>query len=223
MQAALGDRAHIGAGTVLTPEEVRAVAATGASFIVSPNADHRVIARTKQLGLGSYPGVFTPTEAFAALAAGADALKIFPAAALGRDGLKALHEAHNAGIVTARLNKQPKGILAFLSRVTGIQTIIEKRQHKQDQQRAQEHKQQAQALQGRHHRELHEADRRARGWRRERPQSALDRRAVPSRGRRLRRPDRLCRRPRRQGETAGARTGMCLMIPMTCPRPPLPR
>ena len=90
MQAALGDRAHIGAGTVLTPEEVRAVAATGASFIVSPNADHRVIARTKQLGLGSYPGVFTPTEAFAALAAGADALKIFPAAAFGRDGLKAL-------------------------------------------------------------------------------------------------------------------------------------
>jgi hypothetical protein len=79
-----------------------------------------------------------------------------------RDGLKALHEAHNAGIVTARLNKQPKGILAFLSRVTGIQTIIEKRQHKQDQQRAQEHKQQAQALQGRHHRELHESDRRAR-------------------------------------------------------------
>ena len=47
MQAALGDRARIGAGTVLTPEEVRAVAATGASFIVSPNADPRVIARTK--------------------------------------------------------------------------------------------------------------------------------------------------------------------------------
>ena len=80
MQDALGDRARIGAGTVLTPEEVRAVAATGASFIVSPNADLRVIARTKELGLGSYPGIFTPTEAFAALAAGADALKIFPAA-----------------------------------------------------------------------------------------------------------------------------------------------
>ena len=83
MQAALGDRARIGAGTVLTPEEVRAVAATGASFIVSPNADPRVIARTKELGLGSYPGVFTPTECFAALAAGADALKIFPAAMMG--------------------------------------------------------------------------------------------------------------------------------------------
>src|SRR4051794_24939687 len=89
MQAALGDRARIGAGTVLAPEEVRAVAATGATFIVSPNADPRVIARTKELGLGSYPGIFTPTEAFAALAAGADALKIFPAAMMGTAGLGA--------------------------------------------------------------------------------------------------------------------------------------
>ena len=69
MQAALGDRARIGAGTVLEPEEVRAVAATGATFIVSPNADPRVIARTKELGLASYPGVFTASECFAALAA----------------------------------------------------------------------------------------------------------------------------------------------------------
>jgi len=67
LQAALGERARIGAGTVLTPEEVRAVADTGATFIVSPNADPRVIERTKQLGLGSYPGVFTATECFAAL------------------------------------------------------------------------------------------------------------------------------------------------------------
>jgi 2-dehydro-3-deoxyphosphogalactonate aldolase len=90
MQDALGERALIGAGTVLTPEQVRAVAATGASFVVSPNCDLRVIERTKQLGLASYPGVFTPTECFAALAAGADALKIFPAGMMGRDGLKAI-------------------------------------------------------------------------------------------------------------------------------------
>ena len=90
MQAALGDRARIGAGTVLEPEEVRAVAATGATFIVSPNADPRVIARTKELGLGSYPGVFTATECFAALAAGADALKIFPAGIMGPAGVTAL-------------------------------------------------------------------------------------------------------------------------------------
>ncbi len=90
LQAALGERAEIGAGTVLAPEEVRAVAATGASFIVSPNCNPTVIARTKELGLGSYPGVFTASECFAALAAGADALKIFPASVLGRDGLAAI-------------------------------------------------------------------------------------------------------------------------------------
>jgi 2-dehydro-3-deoxyphosphogalactonate aldolase len=90
MQAALGERAHIGAGTVLTPAEVDAVAATGATFIVSPNADAAVIRRTRERGLGSYPGVFTPTECFAALAAGADALKIFPAGMMGTEGLKAI-------------------------------------------------------------------------------------------------------------------------------------
>jgi 2-dehydro-3-deoxyphosphogalactonate aldolase len=90
MRGALGDRASIGAGTVLTPEEVRAVADAGAGFVVSPNCDPRVIERSRQLGLGSYPGVFTPTECFAALAAGADALKVFPASLLGTDGLKAV-------------------------------------------------------------------------------------------------------------------------------------
>jgi 2-dehydro-3-deoxyphosphogalactonate aldolase len=90
MAATLGERARIGAGTVLTPEDVRAVARAGATFVVSPNADARVIERTRQLGLGSYPGVFTATEAYAALAAGADALKIFPASLMGTDGLKAI-------------------------------------------------------------------------------------------------------------------------------------
>ena len=97
MQAALGARARIGAGTVLTPEEVRAVAGTGATFVVSPNADVRVIERTRQLGMGSYPGVFTPTEAFAALAAGADALKVFPAGMMGTGGLRAIRAVLPAG------------------------------------------------------------------------------------------------------------------------------
>ncbi len=97
MQEALGDRARIGAGTVLTPEEARAVAATGASFVVSPNADVTVIARTKELGMESYPGVFTPTEAFAALGAGADALKVFPAGMMGTGGLRAIRAVLPAG------------------------------------------------------------------------------------------------------------------------------
>ena len=90
MRAALGERARIGAGTVLTPEQVRAVAAAGAGFVVSPNCDPRVIERSKELGLGSYPGVFSPTECFAALAAGADALKLFPASLMGTGGLRAI-------------------------------------------------------------------------------------------------------------------------------------
>lgn len=90
MSRAFKDVAEIGAGTVLTIEEVNAVAQAGATFIVSPNCDPAVIAHSKQRGLGSYPGVFTATECFAALAAGADALKIFPASLMGPDALKAL-------------------------------------------------------------------------------------------------------------------------------------
>lgn len=72
-------RAAIGAGTVLTVADVEAVADAGGSFIVSPNADPGVIRATRSAGLMSCPGVATPTEGFAALAAGADVLKLFPA------------------------------------------------------------------------------------------------------------------------------------------------
>lgn len=85
-----GSDAQIGAGTVLTTGQVRAIHGVGGQMIVSPNADPKVIATTKDLGMSSYPGVLTPTECFAALAAGADGLKIFPAFKLGADGLVAL-------------------------------------------------------------------------------------------------------------------------------------
>jgi 2-dehydro-3-deoxyphosphogalactonate aldolase len=85
-----GDRAIVGAGTVLTVEEVNAVAAAGGRIIVSPNRDDAVIRATKAAGLDSYPGVFTATEALGAIAAGADALKFFPADLLGANGIKAL-------------------------------------------------------------------------------------------------------------------------------------
>ncbi|MEJ6392706.1 2-dehydro-3-deoxy-6-phosphogalactonate aldolase [Gymnodinialimonas sp. 2305UL16-5] len=90
MAKAIGDRAMIGAGTVLTPDDVRAVADIGGRMIVSPNANVDVITETKRLGLQSYPGVLTPTECFAALDAGADGLKIFPADLVGPKGLKAI-------------------------------------------------------------------------------------------------------------------------------------
>lgn len=90
MSKAFGEGATIGAGTVLTRQAVRDVAAAGGTLIVSPDCNPEVIAETKALGLASWPGVFTPTEAFAALAAGADGLKIFPASMMGPEGLKAL-------------------------------------------------------------------------------------------------------------------------------------
>ena len=88
--AALASRATIGAGTVLTPLEVEAVAEAGGRFIVSPNTDASVIERTRALGLGSYPGVFSPSDAFTAIRAGATGLKFFPAEVLGPAGIKAM-------------------------------------------------------------------------------------------------------------------------------------
>jgi 2-dehydro-3-deoxyphosphogalactonate aldolase len=85
-----GGRARIGAGTVLSVEDVKAVADAGGTLIVSPNRDDDVIRATKAAGLDSYPGVFTPTEALGAIRAGADALKFFPADVLGPGGIKGI-------------------------------------------------------------------------------------------------------------------------------------
>lgn len=87
---AFGDQAQIGAGTVLTPDQVDQVAAAGGRLIVSPNTDRDVIARSRALGLTSLPGAMTPTECLAALAAGADGLKLFPGNLVGPAGLAAI-------------------------------------------------------------------------------------------------------------------------------------
>lgn len=89
--------ALIGGGTMLTVEQVDAVHAAGGRLMVSPNCDPVVIRRAVALGMLASPGVATPTEAFAALAAGAHALKLFPAESLGHGGLKALKSVVPAG------------------------------------------------------------------------------------------------------------------------------
>lgn len=89
MAREFGQTALIGAGTVLTLQNVTDVASAGGKLIVSPNCDPAVIKATKAAGLQSWPGVLTPTECFAALQAGADGLKIFPANIIGPDGVKA--------------------------------------------------------------------------------------------------------------------------------------
>lgn len=85
-----GSAAEIGAGTVLDTEAVARLAGIGARIVVSPNCDTEVIAATRAAGMASYPGVLTPTECFAALGAGATALKIFPSFLIGTAGLKAI-------------------------------------------------------------------------------------------------------------------------------------
>ena len=83
-------KAEIGAGTVLTLENVEAVKAAGGQLIVSPDTNEAVITRTRALGMKSYPGVFTPSDAFKAIRAGATGLKFFPAEVLGPKGIKAM-------------------------------------------------------------------------------------------------------------------------------------
>ena len=87
---ALSARARIGAGTVLTAANVDAVADAGGTFIVSPDTNPAVIERTRGRGLGSYPGVFSPSDAFTAIRAGATGLKFFPAEVLGPRGIRAM-------------------------------------------------------------------------------------------------------------------------------------
>lgn len=85
-----GDRARIGAGTVLEVGEVQRLAEIGATIVVSPNCEPEVIAATRAAGMESWPGVFTPTECFTALRAGATGLKFFPASLIGPKGLSAI-------------------------------------------------------------------------------------------------------------------------------------
>jgi 2-dehydro-3-deoxyphosphogalactonate aldolase len=95
---ALAGRAVIGAGTVLRAVDVAAVQAAGGTMIISPNTNVDVIAATKKAGLVSLPGFATPSEAFAALEAGATALKLFPAEGASPAVLKAMRAVLPSGV-----------------------------------------------------------------------------------------------------------------------------
>jgi len=90
MAREFGTVALIGAGTVLTTQQVADVDRAGGKLIVSPNVETSVIRATVAAGMQSWPGALTPTECFQALAAGATGLKIFPSFLLGPEGLKAI-------------------------------------------------------------------------------------------------------------------------------------
>lgn len=108
-----------GAGTVLTAQNVRDVAAAGGRFIISPDANPEVIRETKRLGLVSIPGFFTATEAFTALRAGADYLKLFPAGKLGPGYVKDLKAVIKAPIFAVG-GVDTDNIAAFLDVCAGV-------------------------------------------------------------------------------------------------------
>ncbi|QUH01962.1 2-dehydro-3-deoxy-6-phosphogalactonate aldolase [Saccharopolyspora erythraea] len=89
LAASLGERCAVGVGTVVDAADVPRARAAGARIVVAPNTDPAVIAAAVEAGMRPYPGVATPTEAFAAVAAGARHLKLFPADAVGIAGMKA--------------------------------------------------------------------------------------------------------------------------------------
>jgi len=90
MAKSFGDQALIGAGTVITVDQVERVRNSGGKIIISPHCDPEIIEMTKRCGLISIPGVATPTEVMTAISAGADALKLFPAEIIGLSGLNAI-------------------------------------------------------------------------------------------------------------------------------------
>lgn len=88
--AALGEEAYVGAGTVLRPSEVQAVADVGARFLVMPDTNVEVITAGATRGLVTLPGAFTPSDVATAVRAGAEYVKLFPAATGGEEHLRAL-------------------------------------------------------------------------------------------------------------------------------------
>lgn len=103
-----------GAGTVLTVEQVDQAAAAGAKYIISPNINEKVIKRTKELGLISIPGAMTPSEVVSAHEAGADIVKLFPAAMFGTAYLKAVRGPLKHIPMTAVGGISPDNIAEFI-------------------------------------------------------------------------------------------------------------
>ncbi len=122
--AIAGDRALIGAGTVLTVEDVDRLSDIGGQLVVSPNTDPDVIRRSVALGMVSMPGVFTPSEALLAHKSGASALKFFPASALGVSGISASRQFCRKKHLSALLAVFPMLRSATISRSVCAPSVL---------------------------------------------------------------------------------------------------
>lgn len=117
----LGDKMIVGAGTVMTADQVRAAYDVGASYIVAPNTDPAVIETTKKLGMLSSPGALTPTEVVTAYQLGGDIVKLFPAGDLGFGYIKNLRGPLNYIPLMATGGVNPNNISDFFA--AGIQVV----------------------------------------------------------------------------------------------------
>ena len=115
VKAALGEQICIGAGTVMTLEQVQLATQAGAEFMVSPNVDEEVIRETKRMGKISIPGALTPSEVAAAYKMGADIVKLFPANEVGPGYIKALKTPLNHIPLMATGGMRPGNVAQYLA------------------------------------------------------------------------------------------------------------
>jgi 2-dehydro-3-deoxyphosphogalactonate aldolase len=126
----LGSQCLIGAGTVLTPDDVDRLADAGGRLLVSPNVNTAVLAQAHRHGMVTMPGVFSPTEALTAIHAGASALKFFPASVLGPGGVSAIRAVlppdMTVGVVGGVSDKSFKDYAAVGMRTFGLGSSLYK-------------------------------------------------------------------------------------------------
>jgi 2-dehydro-3-deoxyphosphogalactonate aldolase len=118
----LPETALVGAGTVLTVADVDRLADAGGKLLVAPNVDAAVLARAAELSIVTMPGVFTPTEAFAAIKAQASALKFFPASVLGPKGIAAIGAVLPKGFVVGVVGGVSEADFADYAKI-GVRTF----------------------------------------------------------------------------------------------------
>jgi len=114
-QELFGDRLIVGCGTTLTVQEVEAAHEAGASLVISPNVDRKVIQRTRELQMVSMPGALTPTEIVCAYEYGADIVKLFPAGDLGLSYIKAVRAPLRHIPMAAVGGVKPENVKDFLN------------------------------------------------------------------------------------------------------------